>query len=43
MISSHMTTDEDRRKAQADRIETATSLAVAVEMLFGLTDANGSA
>jgi histidinol-phosphate phosphatase family protein len=34
MISSHMTTDEDRRKAQADRIETAPTLAAAVEMLF---------
>lgn len=34
MISSHMTTDEDRRKVQADRIETAPSLEAAVEMLF---------
>ena len=34
MISSHMTTDEDRRKAQADRIETAATLETAVEMLF---------
>jgi D-glycero-D-manno-heptose 1,7-bisphosphate phosphatase len=43
MVSSHMTTDEDRRKAQDDKIETAPSLAVAVEMLFGLTDSHGSA
>jgi FMN phosphatase YigB (HAD superfamily) len=34
MISSHMTTDEDRRKAQTDGIETAPTLAAAVEMLF---------
>jgi D-glycero-D-manno-heptose 1,7-bisphosphate phosphatase len=34
MISSHMTTDEDRRKAEADRIETAPTLQAAVEMLF---------
>ena len=34
MISSHMTTDEDRRKVQADGIETAPSLEAAVEMLF---------
>jgi histidinol-phosphate phosphatase family protein len=34
MISSHMTTDEDRRKVQADGIETAPTLAAAVEMLF---------
>jgi D-glycero-D-manno-heptose 1,7-bisphosphate phosphatase len=34
MISSHMTTDEDRRKAQEDGIETAASLGDAVEMLF---------
>jgi hypothetical protein len=34
MISSHMTTDEDRRKAQTDGIETASTLAAAVEMLF---------
>jgi D-glycero-D-manno-heptose 1,7-bisphosphate phosphatase len=34
MISSHMTTDEDRRKVQADGIETATTLEAAVEMLF---------
>jgi len=34
MISSHMTTDEDRRKAREDEIETAPSLGAAVEMLF---------
>ncbi len=34
MISSHMTTDEDRRRAREDGIETAPSLAAAVEMLF---------
>ena len=34
MISSHMTTDEDRRKAKADGIETASTLEAAVEMLF---------
>ena len=34
MISSHMTTDEDRRKVQADQIETAPTLEAAVEMLF---------
>ena len=31
-VSSHMTTDEDRRQAQADRIETAASLEGAVEI-----------
>ena len=30
MIASHMTTDEERRKAQADGIETAPSLEAAV-------------
>lgn len=34
MISSPMTTDEDRRKAQEDGIESAPSLKDAVEMLF---------
>lgn len=34
MVSSHMTTDEDRRKAQEDGIENAPSLEAAVEMLF---------
>lgn len=43
MISSHMTTDEDRRKAQEDGIETAASLEDAIEMLFGLTERHRSA
>ncbi len=43
MISSHMTTDEDRRKAQEDGIETAASLKDAVEMLFGLPERHGAA
>lgn len=43
MISSHMTTDEDRRKAEEDGIETAPSLQDAVEMLFGLTEKDGPA
>jgi D-glycero-D-manno-heptose 1,7-bisphosphate phosphatase len=43
MVASHMTTDEDRRRAEEDEIETAPSFAAAVEMLFGLTDSNGSA
>lgn len=34
MISSHMTTDEDRRKAREDGIETAPNLEDAIEMLF---------
>ena len=34
MISSHMTTDEDRRKAREDGFETAPNLEDAVEMLF---------
>jgi D-glycero-D-manno-heptose 1,7-bisphosphate phosphatase len=34
MISSHMTTEEDRRRAQEDGIETAGSLKEAVQMLF---------
>jgi D-glycero-D-manno-heptose 1,7-bisphosphate phosphatase len=34
MISSHMTTDDDRRRAQEDGIETAGSLEAAVEMLL---------
>lgn len=37
MISSHMTTDEDRRKAEEDGIETAPSLQEAVDVFFGLT------
>jgi D-glycero-D-manno-heptose 1,7-bisphosphate phosphatase len=43
MIASPMTTDEDRRKAQEEGIETATSLAEAVAMLFDLTDSDGTA
>jgi FMN phosphatase YigB (HAD superfamily) len=43
MISSHMTTDEDRRKAEEDGIETAPSLQRAVDMLFGLTETDGPA
>jgi hypothetical protein len=38
-----MTTDEDRRRAQADGIETAASLGHAVEMLFDLTETPRSA
>jgi histidinol-phosphate phosphatase family protein len=41
MVSSPMTTDEDRRKAQEDGIEMAPSLPVAVDMLFGLTEKDG--
>jgi histidinol-phosphate phosphatase family protein len=37
MVTSHMTKDEDRRKAREDNIETAPNLSVAVEMVFGLT------
>jgi len=35
-----MTRDEDRRKAEADGIETAASLSDAVDLLFGLTDSH---
>jgi D-glycero-D-manno-heptose 1,7-bisphosphate phosphatase len=38
LIYSPMTTDEDRRKAQEDGCDTAPSLQVAVDMLFGLTE-----
>jgi hypothetical protein len=38
-----MTTAEDRRKAEEDGIETAPSLQVAVDMLFGLTEKDGPA
>jgi FMN phosphatase YigB (HAD superfamily) len=34
MIASHMTTDDDRRKAREDGIETAPDLPAAIEMLF---------
>ena len=37
MISSPMTTLEDRRRAEDDQIETAPSLSAAIDMLFGLT------
>jgi histidinol-phosphate phosphatase family protein len=43
MISSHMTTDEDRRKAAEDGIETVPTLADAVDLLFGLPEKDGSA
>lgn len=38
MIHSPMTTDEDRRKAREDEIETAPSLQAAVDLIFGLTE-----
>jgi D-glycero-D-manno-heptose 1,7-bisphosphate phosphatase len=37
MISSPMTTDDDRREALAHKIETAPTLSDAVDLLFGLT------
>jgi FMN phosphatase YigB (HAD superfamily) len=37
MISSPETTDDDHRKARDDGIETAASLSIAIDMLFGLT------
>jgi D-glycero-D-manno-heptose 1,7-bisphosphate phosphatase len=43
MIASHMTTDEDRRKASEDGIETASSLQEAVDMIFDLTEKDGPA
>jgi D-glycero-D-manno-heptose 1,7-bisphosphate phosphatase len=43
MISSHMTTEEDRQKAEDDGIQTALSLQDAVDMLFGLTEKDGPA
>jgi histidinol-phosphate phosphatase family protein len=43
MIASPMTTDEDRRKAQEDGIEMAVSLQEAIDMIFGLTEKDGSA
>lgn len=42
MIASPMTTDDDRRRAQADGIETAPSLEAAVRTLFGLTERDGT-
>ena len=43
MIFSPMTTEEDRRRVEEDGIETVPSLQVAVDMLFGLTEKDGSA
>jgi histidinol-phosphate phosphatase family protein len=43
MISSPMTTEEDRRKAEEDGIQIARSLQDAVDMLFGLTQKDGPA
>ena len=43
MIVSPMTTEEDRRRAQEDGIETAVSLQDAIDMLFGLTEKDGQA
>jgi histidinol-phosphate phosphatase family protein len=43
MITSHMTSNDDRRKAQEEGIETAPSLGAAVEMLFDLTERHGTA
>jgi histidinol-phosphate phosphatase family protein len=42
MIESPETTDEDRHLTREDGIETAASLADAVEMLFGLTESDHS-
>ena len=38
MISSHMTTADDRRRADEDGIRTAATLEKAVDLLFGLTE-----
>ena len=43
MIASPMTTDEDRRRAQDDGLETAPSIVEAVQLLFDLTDKDNSA
>jgi D-glycero-D-manno-heptose 1,7-bisphosphate phosphatase len=40
LISSPMTTDDDRRRAQEDAIETVASITEAVERLFDLTDSD---
>ena len=40
MISSPMTRDDDRRRAETDGIETAASLSDAVDLLLGLTDSD---
>lgn len=37
LISSPLTTDDDRKKSQDDGIEAAASLSAAIDMLFGLT------
>lgn len=42
MISSPMTTDEDRREAVAHEIEIAPSLSDAIDLLFGLTERHRS-
>ena len=43
MITSDMTTDDDRRKAEQDGIETAASLQEAIDIIFGLTGKDGPA
>jgi D-glycero-D-manno-heptose 1,7-bisphosphate phosphatase len=43
MVSSPITTQEDRRLAREDGIETVTSITDAVDLLFDLTDADKSA
>ena len=43
MISSPMTTAEDRRRAQEDGLETAASISEAIQLLFDLTDSDKSA
>ena len=42
MVSSAVTTDEDRRLAQEDRFETVPSITEAVDLLFDLTDKDNS-
>lgn len=42
MVSSPMTTDEDRRQAHEDGIETVPSITEAVDLLFDLTDRDNS-
>lgn len=42
MIDSPMTTAEDRRRGAADGVETAPTLAAAVDRVFGLTDRTGN-
>ncbi len=43
MISSPVTTDEDRRRVKEDGFETAPSISEAIRLLFDLTDGNKSA